>query len=110
MGGASAITAFVMRTGLMKTAAAPWILIPVQPATSRSVMAEGYANVEHVDVLRHFKAPPVRTAPSVLVLVRGIRSVWSVGHSRLEQRNNREKCLFYARITYFLFSYCYHYY
>lgn len=110
MGNASAMSAVVMRTGLTKTAAAPWIWIPVQPGTSRSVMAEGYANVEDVYVLRRLWAPPVRMTPSILMLVCGIRSVWSVGHSRLEQRNNCEKCLFYARIKYFLLSYCYYYY
>lgn len=90
MGGVSVENASVIKTGLVKTAAAPWKLLPVWQTTSSCVMAEGRVGVEHVYVIHNIQARPVRTAFVVRAHVRTTWSVWSVCRLGQDRRRTGE--------------------
>lgn len=89
-GSACVDAAFVMTAGPMKTAAAPWKLLPAWQATRGCVTTEGPVSVGHVNVSHRTQAQPVRTAPVVWEYVSSTWRVWSVGHLGQDQRRTGE--------------------
>lgn len=90
VGSVSVENAFVMMTGLVRTAAAPWKLLPVWPQIRICVAIKGCVSVGNVFVSHHTQARPVRTALCVMAHVGSMWTVWNVGRSGRGRRRTGE--------------------